>query len=105
MSPIGLSGTRRVGQLLVERSAIPQAALEKLRPLRDDRNWIGLFRQESPERGVMPTELMSRTVSMPTDPTPKFFDLVDELLTRHGVKILVHDASPTTYFQDGVIRS
>src|SRR5262245_15064782 len=54
--PIRGIGAGRIGQLLVQGLAVPQAAPEKLRPRWNRRQRIGLLGQEAPERRVMPAE-------------------------------------------------
>jgi hypothetical protein len=82
-----------VRELLVERLAIPQAALQKLRPVRHDRHGVRLLRQQRPERRMMPTQLMPCAVPMSADAVPESLHLGDQLRARHAVDVVVHDVS------------
>jgi hypothetical protein len=82
-----------VRELLVERLAIPQAAFQKLRPVRHDRQGVRLLWQQSPERRMMPTQLMPCAVPMSADAVPESLHLGDQLFARHAIDVVVHDAS------------
>src|SRR5215213_8861595 len=91
---VRLARSRSVRRLLVQRLPVPDTTLQELRPLRYHGNRVRLLRQESPERRMMPAELLPRTVPMLPDSLPQLLDFVEELLPRHPFEILVHRASP-----------
>jgi hypothetical protein len=46
---------------------------------------------------MMPTQLMSRTVSMPANALSQLLHFFNELLTRHPFKISIHGTSPPRF--------
>ena len=80
---VGLLRSRSTTRLLVKRLSILHAALNELRPIRHYGNGIGLFREESPERRMVPAEFMPGAVTMLTDTSSQHPHLINELLTRH----------------------
>jgi hypothetical protein len=66
--------------LFVERLPVPHTSTDELWPFRDRREWIRLLGKKTPERGMMPAELMARAVSMRANATAELLDLADELL-------------------------
>ena len=83
-------------RLLVKRLAILHAASNELRPVRYDGNGVALFREESPERRMVPAEFMPGAVAMLTDTSSQRLHFIDQLLTRHAFEVLVHTAPPGT---------
>src|SRR5687767_6634263 len=55
---------RRVRKLIVERLAISHAPAQELRPRRHDRQRIRAFRQQGPQRRMVPAERVTRTVAV-----------------------------------------
>src|SRR5687767_7568666 len=84
-----LRRTGGVRRLLVERHPVFHASLHELRPVRHRRNGVGLLRQESPERRMMPAELVPRAVAMPPDAGPQLPDFDDELVAGHRGEVFV----------------
>src|SRR4029453_17470455 len=85
--------SRSTTGLLVERLSILHTSPNELRPVRHYGNGIGLFREESPERRMVPAEFMPSAVTMPTDTSSQRLYLIDELLTRHRFEVFVHTPS------------
>jgi hypothetical protein len=69
-----------VRRLLIQRPAIVEAPLKKLRPFGHYRNGIGFLRQKAPKRRMVPAQLMKRAVSVLPYSFAKLLDLSDELL-------------------------
>jgi hypothetical protein len=90
---IGLLRSRSTARLLIKRLSILHAASNELRPLRHYGNGIGLFRKESPERRMVPAELMPGAVTMLTDTPSQHPHLINELLTRHPFEVFIHTSS------------
>ena len=76
--------------MFIQRLPIFYAAPEELRPFRNGGDWIRSFRQEAPESGVMPAELLARAVAVVANATAELPNLLRELLARHAAEILVH---------------
>lgn len=86
-------GAGRIWQLLVEGLPVADASAEKYRPFRYAGERIRSLREETPESGMMPAELVLRAVAVGPNPLAKPPHLRGELFTRHAVEIFVH-ASP-----------
>jgi hypothetical protein len=80
---------RRCGKLDVKRLPVPDAASHELGPVGDLRLWIRGFRQEPPELGMVPAEIVPGAVPMPPDPFSQTQNLVYELLAREYREFLV----------------
>ena len=81
---------RRVGRLLVERLAVTDAALQKLRPGRYQNLGLQFVWQQLPQIGMVPAQRMATAVSMDTDGLAQTFRLREQLLARQSVQVLVH---------------
>lgn len=77
--------------MFIERLAVTNAATEKRRPFWNGWQRVRLLWQQRPKFGMVPTQFMSRTVTMCADPTPEFCDFFDEFFARHSIEIFVHD--------------
>lgn len=62
-----LACPRRSRCLRVQRLPVTDAALEELRPVRHDRHRVGGFRQQPPQVGVVPAQLVSHAVAVLAD--------------------------------------
>jgi hypothetical protein len=88
---VGLPGrARRVRELLVERLAVTEAAPHELRPGRHGDPRLQRLRQEPPEGGVVPAEVVSAAVAVSAYAGAKALDLVDQLFTGEHVQVVVH---------------
>ena len=67
--------------LLIERLPIAYAAAEEVRPAWHDRKRIRSFRQQRPQRRMVPAELMAGAVTVLANTLPESLHLGDELLT------------------------
>jgi hypothetical protein len=83
-----------IGRLLIERLAVANTASEELRPVGNFGERVDLFRQEAPESGVMPAEIVLRAVAMLADAVPQLPNFRDELLARHLFEVIVHSDRP-----------
>src|SRR5215831_13422499 len=77
--------------LPIQRFTILHTTPQELRPSRHRRQRVGLLREKTPQRRVMPAQRVSAAVPVCADPRPQPLRLDDQLLTRHHVQILVHD--------------
>src|SRR5262245_8190098 len=75
-----LGRSRGVGQLLVEGSAVLDAPLQELRPLRNRGDGIRLLRKEAPEGRVVPAEILLRAVAVLADAAAQLLRLGNELI-------------------------
>src|SRR5699024_4993080 len=82
-----------LGSLLIERLPVRNASAHELRPGRDGNVWIDLFGQGPPKIGMMPAQVMPRTVAMLTHRGAKLHHLSQQLVSRHGLQILIHTPS------------
>ena len=82
--------SRRRRSLPVQGLAIPHTPSQELRPVRNDRQRIGLFRQQTPQFRVMPAKLLSRAIPVLPDSASEASYLGDELLARHELEIVIH---------------
>ena len=72
-----LGAARRTGKLCIEGFAIAQTAAKELGPFRDDRLRVGSLGEKTPQRRVVPAELVPRAVPVLADSgaqTPRFRD-------------------------------
>ena len=76
--------------MLIERLPIPDAAAQELGPLRNHRRWIAPFRQQGPQVGVVPAQIVLRAVPVCPYARPEHFDLGQQFLPGHGLKIIIH---------------
>ena len=90
---IGPFRSRSVWRMFIKRLSIPHTALKELRPVRHYGYRIGLFRQQSPQRWMMPTQFMSATIAVLPDTLAESLDFFSKLLTRHLIEIAIHAAS------------
>ena len=98
LSEVVAGGPRGVGESLVERLAIPDAPAQELRPSGDLGKRIGGFREQTPEVGMVPAEIVAGGVAMAPD-LSKALHLPDEIVVGEGVEVLVHHARDAS---DGV---
>jgi hypothetical protein len=84
------AATRRRGELVVEGLPVPDAPPHELGPLGNHRERVLPLRKQSPERGVMPAELMMAAVAMRADALPQPSDFGDQLVARHPLQVFVH---------------
>jgi hypothetical protein len=70
-----------IRQLLVQRLAVVNAAANELRPVGHNGQRVGFFRQQRPQRGVVPAQLVARAVAMRANALAELFDFNNELLT------------------------
>src|SRR5262245_10854970 len=82
-----------MGSLLVQRLPIADAAGEELGPFRNLGNRIGLLREKSPQRRMVPAQVMTGAVPMGSNAVAQLAHLVDQLIARHAQKIVVHRVS------------
>jgi hypothetical protein len=68
--------------------------LEELRPVRNDWHRVGGFREQPPQVGVVPAQLVPGGIPVPADPVPQPSDLGNQLFARHPIQIAVHASSP-----------
>jgi hypothetical protein len=85
--------SRSVREIAVEGFAVLEAAAQELRPVGNLGQGIGSLGEQSPQRGVMPTEFLTRTVAMGADARSQSLDLADERLTVEAVQVFVHLAT------------
>ena len=76
--------------MLVERLTIANAAPHEGRPLRHHGLRIRLFRQQPPERGMVPTQFVTGRVAMSPNALPQSFDLGDEVLAGELIEVFIH---------------
>jgi hypothetical protein len=80
----------------VEGLAVGDAASEELWPFGDNRDGVGRLRQESPELGMVPAEVVSGTVAMFADTSSQAEHLLYELVTRESIEFCVWSRHPTS---------
>ena len=88
--------SRRSWQLSVKRLAILQTTTQELRPCWHARNRIAPLRQQSPQLGMMPAELMARAVTVCANARPQTLDLRNQRLSIQPVDIFIHGALPSS---------
>lgn len=86
-----LAGTWGCGQLVVEGLTIANTTAQKLRPVRNNRDWIVLLGQQTPERRVMPAQLVTRAVAMFPNALPQLLRFGNEFFARHALEVFIHD--------------
>src|SRR5262245_54529183 len=81
---------RGLRQLLIERLPVADTPTHEVRPFRDIGQGIGLLRQQSPQRGMMPAKLLPAGIPVLANALPQLLNFDDQLSTLHVVKIVVH---------------
>ena len=76
--------------LLVQRLAITDTAAHELRPLWHGNVSVEPFRQQVPERGLVPAEIVSGRIAMLPDAGAQFFDFDEKLVSRQHFEIFIH---------------
>ena len=71
-------------------SSRADTASQELRPLWHGRNRIGPLGEESPERRMVPTQLLSGRVAVGADSLAQTSDLGDQGVARETNEVLVH---------------
>jgi hypothetical protein len=79
--------------LLVQRLTIGHTTSDELRPFRHHGDWIRLFRQQTPKGRMVPTQLVPVGVAMLADALTQFFNLRNQLLACHFIKVFIHKTS------------
>jgi hypothetical protein len=77
--------------------AVGDAASQELGPLGDDRDRVGRLREESPELGMVPAEVLSGTVAMLSDASAQADHLMYELVTRELIEFGVGSCHSTMF--------
>lgn len=90
-------GTRRARQLPVQGLAVLHTAPKELRPRRHRRERVGLLREQTPERWMMPAERMASTVPVRSNAGAQPFRLGHELLAGHAFEVVVHVHFPLRF--------
>jgi hypothetical protein len=80
---------RRCRKLLIEGLAISHTATQELRPRRDCWQGILVVRQQTPERWMMPAELMTSAIAVTANTLAQLSYFSDQLVARHAVYVLV----------------
>src|SRR5262249_26501115 len=96
-----LPAARRPGRLPVQRLPVLHASLDELRPLRDDRNGVGLLGQKAPQVRMKPAQIVESAVAVLANAMTQLPNLRDQLFTRHRDKIIVHATTPRSYLRIG----
>ncbi|MBW3578718.1 MAG: hypothetical protein KY462_13455 [Actinobacteria bacterium] len=91
---------RGAGKLTIERFSVREATAQELRPWRYGNLRIDRLRQQTPELGMMPAEIVARTVPMSTDARPESLHLGDERLAVKALQILVRRLPFQNLFQN-----
>jgi hypothetical protein len=79
--------------LLIERLAVANAAPKELRPIRHGGKRVLLLREEAPETGVMPAELLTGAVSVFANAPAKLENLLHQLFAGETGQILIHQCT------------
>jgi len=85
-----LARPRRVRQLLVEGLTISNTASQELGPVRHDRQRVRPLGQKRPKRRVVPTEVVTRAVTVLPDAGAQPGHLGQELLATQVLEVIVH---------------
>lgn len=80
---------QRGRKLLIERLTISQTAAQELRPRGDRWQRILVVRQQTPERWMVPAELMASAIAVTANTLPQLAHLSDKLFARHTVDVFV----------------
>jgi hypothetical protein len=80
--------------LVIQRVAVADATPQELGPVRHLGDRVGGFREQSPEAGVMPAQIMTSAVAMLSNRLSEPHDLVEKLVPREGLKVSVSRAHP-----------
>lgn len=83
-------------QLTVQRLSIAEAAAQEFWPRRHRRLGIGFFGKQSPERGMVPAQLVTRTIAVLTDACAESLDLSDQVIARETLEIFIHGTLSTS---------
>jgi hypothetical protein len=59
-------------------------------PRGDGRQWVGFLWQQTPQRWVVPTQILATAVAVLPDTCTEFLHFVDELLLGHLLYIFIH---------------
>jgi hypothetical protein len=70
-------------QPFFKRLPVLHASRDELRPRRDGGKRVGLLRQQTPQRRVVPTEILAAGIAVLPDPRTQFLNFADQLLFRH----------------------
>lgn len=79
----------RAGELGVEGLAVANAAAHEVGPVGDRGHRVGGLREERPEVGMVPAQVVAGAVSMLPDPSPEAKNLGDQLLLRETREFVV----------------
>lgn len=80
---------RRCRKLLIERLTISQTGLDELRPRGDCWQRILVVRQQTPERWMMPAEIMASAITVTANTLAQLSHLGEQLVARHTVDVFV----------------
>ena len=84
-----LLDTWRIGKLTVQRFAVLDTAAEELRPIGDFGDGRPTFRQQGPQIGMMPAEVLSRGVAVFANGGAEAFHLMDEGGAVHAGEVVI----------------
>jgi hypothetical protein len=80
---------RRCRKLLIERLTVSQTAAQELRPRGDRWQRILVVRQQTPQRWMMPAELMASAIAVTANTLAQLSYLREQLVARHAVDVFV----------------